>query len=246
MLCLSLVGKNFKFANPSERGKRTRSEGSSITCDGEIRSDETVSGRATRQGKHFAVEKLTFGLCLALDVQVFRLAQTGRFLNTRHRATLRYPLANDKIHLGNANLAFYFSRKGKICRQGGWLEVCFHGLDMTNQIPSVRVQILCFGLLLAFFSYVGWSTTRMNELEAKLARVEASQYALGRYTFDLGTAVTRTNDNYGLTGNQLVELLLESMKQDDMLRPVVYSSRGKVEFIQSKQSPHNQVWALSR
>lgn len=100
--------------------------------------------------------------------------------------------------------------------------------------------------MLAFFGYVAWSTVRINGLESKLARVEASHYALGRYTFDLGNAATQTNSLYGMTGKELADFLLAAMREDDVLRPALASSRAQVTFIQNKQSSHHQVWALSR
>jgi hypothetical protein len=116
---------------------------------------------------------------------------------------------------------------------------------MANPKPTVRIKVLLVGLMLAFFGYVGWSTLRINQLESKLARVEASTYALGRYTYDLGSAVIQTNTYAGMTGKQLADFLLESMKEDDVLKPIVYSSRNRTMFIQNKHSPHNQLWALS-
>jgi hypothetical protein len=100
--------------------------------------------------------------------------------------------------------------------------------------------------MVAFLSYVAWSVIQIHQLESKLARVEASHYALGRYTFDLGTAVVRTNGYFGLSGKQLADNLLASMEQDDVLRPAVKSSRAPVVFIQDKRSPETATWALSR
>lgn len=102
------------------------------------------------------------------------------------------------------------------------------------------------GLMLAFFGYVSWSATQIHQLESKLARVEASHYALGRYTFDLGTAVVRTNSYGGLSGKQLADSLLSSMEEDAVLRPAVQTSRGPIVFIQEKRSARNSTWALSR
>jgi hypothetical protein len=105
---------------------------------------------------------------------------------------------------------------------------------------------MMLSLMLAFLGYVAWSAIQIHQLEAKLARVEASHYALGRYTFDLGTAVVRTNIYGGLSGRELADSLLSSMEEDDVLRPAVQTSRAPVVFIQEKRSARNSTWALSR
>lgn len=129
---------------------------------------------------------------------------------------------------------------------GAGLKFAYEGCRMANPIPTVRIKVLLTGLMLAFFGYVGWSTVQIKQLESKLARVEASTYALGRYTYDLGSAVTQTNTYCGLAGKELADLLLASMREDEVLKPAVYSSRNRTMFIQSKYSPHNQIWAMSR
>jgi hypothetical protein len=117
---------------------------------------------------------------------------------------------------------------------------------MENQIESLRLKVLSLGLMAAFFGYVAWSSIQIRQLENKLARVESSHYALGRYTYDLGTAMVQTNTYGGFTGKQLADLLLASMREDDVLRPLAPSSQAAVVFIQEKQSARNATWALSR
>lgn len=117
---------------------------------------------------------------------------------------------------------------------------------MTNQMATLRMKVLTLGLMLAFFGYVAWSSTQIHNLESKLARVEASHYALGRYTYDFGQAVLQTNTHGDLSGKQRADLLLVSMSEDDTLRPTAYPTRTPILFVQEKDSQRNATWALSR
>ena len=126
-----------------------------------------------------------------------------------------------------------------------WVLLC-REIHMIHKEANLRVKFLGGCLVVAFLGYVAWSSIQIQQLESKLARVEASHYALGRYTYDLGTAVVQTNTYGGFTGKQLADVLLSSMKEDDLLKPLVRSAQSSVIFIQDKRSAENTTLALSR
>jgi hypothetical protein len=103
--------------------------------------------------------------------------------------------------------------------------------------------IILSSLALSLIAYAAWTTVGIVRLQSRIAQLESSQRALGRYTYDFAAAYLRTNNSFGLTRTQLATLLLNEMQQDDLLQPAIYSSRSRTigSVGLPSRKPHNLV-----
>jgi hypothetical protein len=92
----------------------------------------------------------------------------------------------------------------------------------------------------ALIGYASWTTGRIVELQAQLGRLEASHSALGHYTFDFGSAMTR-DERGGIPGPQLAKVILKEMQYDALIRPALEISRTKSVLIRSEAVSHNSI-----
>ncbi len=111
-----------------------------------------------------------------------------------------------------------------------------------------RKDIL-FGVAALFLlGYGAWTTAHISQLQARLARLEASHLVLGRYTFDFGAALTdlskwkgQLTQVHGPSGPEMARIVLMEMLQDELTRPAVASSRTRQVLIGGRYSPHNSL-----
>jgi len=106
--------------------------------------------------------------------------------------------------------------------------------------------ILLGSVALLLCGYGAWTTVRLIRLEARLGELESSHRALGRYTYDFGAALLRTNDFAGFSGPQHAGIILLEMNQDELLQTAVHSSRTRTMLIGASQSPRNSVENVSQ
>ena len=106
--------------------------------------------------------------------------------------------------------------------------------------------VILSSVTLLLLAYGWWTTVQMLQLQARLARLEASQNALGRYTYDFAAALTHLNDLPGVPGPELAKSVLQQMQQDDLLRPAIESPRARAIIPTShlRNRPHNIVETL--
>ncbi|MEY2407837.1 MAG: hypothetical protein QOF48_507 [Verrucomicrobiota bacterium] len=107
-------------------------------------------------------------------------------------------------------------------------------------------RLIVGSVALLLFGYCGWTTTRISILESRLAQLESSHQALGRATYNFGTASLRTDKFAGLSGADLARIVLYEMQQDDLLRAAIHSSRSRSMLIHESQSPRNSMEKVSQ
>ena len=81
-------------------------------------------------------------------------------------------------------------------------------------------------IALIVVGYSAWTTVEISELRARLARLETSQDALGRYAYDFGAALTSLNVPRGVPGPEMAKVVLRQMRHDESLRMAIESPRA--------------------
>jgi hypothetical protein len=112
---------------------------------------------------------------------------------------------------------------------------------MQTSCLVVRLHVILAISLIALGGSFAWGTARIQKLEAKVAQLEASHYALGRHTYDFGNAMLKTNSQDGLSPSQLAKHYLNSMGLDKDLGPVVLSDRNKRMLISALGTARHNV-----
>jgi len=107
-------------------------------------------------------------------------------------------------------------------------------------------RLILGSVALLLVGYAFWTTIRIFELESRLVQLESSHQALGRATYDFGTASLRTDKFAGLSGADLARIALQAMEQDDLLRPAIHSDRSRSTLIRGSYSPHNSVEKIAQ
>jgi hypothetical protein len=113
-----------------------------------------------------------------------------------------------------------------------------------------KAKLIIFAsVALVLIGYAAWTTACLASLQSRLAGLESSHRALGRYTYDLAVASLRTNTTREFAWTRSTSALLNEMRQDDLLQPAVYSGRGaRVINLGGSQSrkPRNLVERITQ
>lgn len=104
-----------------------------------------------------------------------------------------------------------------------------------------RISIILGSITLVLLGYGAWTTAGIIRLEARLEHLESGHRALGRYTYDFGAALTHLSESRGLSDSELAKLILAEMRQDELLRASISSSRVRSILVGSRLWPHNSV-----
>ena len=107
-------------------------------------------------------------------------------------------------------------------------------------MKKFRLVILS-SIALIVVGYSAWTTVEIRELRARLARLETSQDALGRYTYDFGAALTRLNEPRGVLGPEMAKAVLRQMQYDESLRRAIESPRAHLIRAGTPNTLHNSV-----
>ena len=94
-------------------------------------------------------------------------------------------------------------------------------------------------IILLLVGYGTWTTTQLISLQARLARLEASHGALGRYVYDFGAAATPASEDRKTYVPFDANSILSMMRKDPLLRPVIDEPRARQVLIEPGHTLHN-------
>ncbi len=97
-------------------------------------------------------------------------------------------------------------------------------LDYISSMKT-RINIIWASSCLLLLGYAIHLTYHVGQLEARIQRLEASQEALGCYTYDFGSALVQPSNDPGTAHSAAAQAVLLQMRHDELTRSAVFGSR---------------------
>ena len=104
---------------------------------------------------------------------------------------------------------------------------------------KIRINIIWASSCLLLLGYAVHLTYHVGQLESRIQRLEASQEALGRYTYDFGSALVQPSNSPGQSPAAAAQAVLLQMRHDDLTRSAVFGPRYRSFHGDSLTHPRN-------
>ncbi len=133
----------------------------------------------------------------------------------------------------------------QICRLSPHRSGCITGTSSDCiSFMKTRTNVIWASCCLLLLGYAVHLTYHVGELESRIQRLEASQEALGRYTYDFGSALIQPAASQGPSPAAAAQAVLLQMRHDDLTRSAVFGSRYRSFQGNSPTYPRNAVPVL--